>query len=156
MRSTVSVISDALRLYGTRSLAVSFSGGKEACVMLFLLKYCMQKAGLDERALSTELRILYFSDSDTFPEVAEFLTYIRQYLDVEFVSFSCSYREGMAVAVESGVRAVLMGVRVGDPHACAVEHFQPSSTNWPAFMRINPVMHWRYGEGIDSLLDGAA
>lgn len=146
---SLSVITDALRLYGCHSLALSFSGGKEACVMLFLLKYCVLQAGLgDDNPFRKSVKFLYFSDCDMFPEVESFLAEIQRELDIQLVTFSCSYKEGMTTAVsELGVKAVFMGVRIGDPYTETVQHFQPSSPSWPPFMRINPVMHWSYGEG---------
>ncbi len=54
----------------------------------------------------------------------------------------------MKVAVEEmGVRAVIMGVRRGDPYSDKMEHFQPSSPSWPPFMRINAIIDWSYANG---------
>lgn len=147
-RKSVEVINDALRLYGCSTLGLSFSGGKEACVMLFLLKYCILKSGLTGKILCDELKVIYFADANGFPEVESFIADLQKDLDMDMTSFSCSYKEGMGVAVrDMGIRGIFMGVRVGDPYTSSVEHFQPSSPSWPAFMRINPVTHWRYGEG---------
>lgn len=98
--------------------------------------------------LSTKLRIIYFHDPNAFPEINVFMRLLEEDLNISYTVFSCSYKEGMRIAVEEhGITGVLMGVRVGDPHATTVEHFQPSSPSWPAFMRINPVTHWSYSEG---------
>jgi 3'-phosphoadenosine 5'-phosphosulfate sulfotransferase (PAPS reductase)/FAD synthetase len=141
-QKSMSVLCDAIRLYSIPALAVSFSGGKEACVVLYLLRYCILKTGGSIK----DLKILYFQDNHAFPEVDSFLTDIRRDLNLSFTSFSCSYKQGMEEAVGLGVKGVFMGVRVGDPYTDRVEHFQPSSPSWPAFMRINPVTHWSYGE----------
>ena len=52
----------------------------------------------------------------------------------------------MIELVEAGVKTIILGTRVGDPHTDRVEHFQPSSANWPAFMRVNPILEWRHDQ----------
>ncbi|KAK4776805.1 hypothetical protein SAY86_005493 [Trapa natans] len=42
------------------------------------------------------------------------------------------------------VRAIFLGVRIGDPTAVGQEQFSPSSPGWPPFMRVNPILDWSY------------
>lgn len=42
--------------------------------------------------------------------------------------------------------AFVMGTRRNDPFAKELEHFSPSSPDWPPFMRVNPIIDWRYAE----------
>jgi FAD synthetase len=42
------------------------------------------------------------------------------------------------------IKAIYMGVRGGDPHTDGMEHFSPSSPGWPPFLRINPILKWKY------------
>eukprot|EP00301_Raphidiophrys_heterophryoidea_P000406 c10203_g1_i3.p2 GENE.c10203_g1_i3~~c10203_g1_i3.p2 ORF type:complete len:103 (-),score=7.37 c10203_g1_i3:223-531(-) len=37
-----------------------------------------------------------------------------------------------------------MGTRFSDPHGTRMSTFEPSSANWPQFMRVNPILHWSY------------
>ncbi|XP_048321247.1 uncharacterized protein LOC107431971 isoform X2 [Ziziphus jujuba] len=42
------------------------------------------------------------------------------------------------------IRAIFLGVRIGDPTAIGQEQFSPSSIGWPPFMRVNPILDWSY------------
>ncbi|XVF07842.1 hypothetical protein REPUB_Repub06bG0174600 [Reevesia pubescens] len=42
------------------------------------------------------------------------------------------------------IRAIFLGVRIGDPTAVGQEQFSPSSPGWPPFMRVNPILDWSY------------
>lgn len=56
------------------------------------------------------------------------------------------YKEGMQDLVDNhGVKAVIMGVRVGDPFTEDAEHLTPSTAGWPAFLRVYPILLWDYG-----------
>ncbi|KAK6140146.1 hypothetical protein DH2020_026144 [Rehmannia glutinosa] len=42
------------------------------------------------------------------------------------------------------IKAIFLGVRIGDPTAVGQEQFSPSSPGWPPFMRVNPILDWSY------------
>lgn len=44
------------------------------------------------------------------------------------------------------VEAILVGTRRTDPHGGKLGSFQPTDGGWPAFMRVHPVIEWKYGE----------
>jgi FAD synthetase len=147
MRS-LQVISDAIRLYGVASLAISFNGGKDATISLHLLRYALYQQNLLHH-LSKSIPLIYFHDPQTFPEMELFLNETKEKYQLEYLTFHCSYKEGMKQLVEErGIRAVIMGVRKGDPYSEEAEHMTPSSSNWPAFMRIYPLLNWKYSHGI--------
>lgn len=47
---------------------------------------------------------------------------------------------------EGGIRAIMVGTRRTDPHGGALSAFDPTDHGWPAFMRVHPVLEWRYAE----------
>ncbi|KAK3036369.1 hypothetical protein RJ639_032138 [Escallonia herrerae] len=52
------------------------------------------------------------------------------------------------------IRAIFLGVRIGDPTAVGQEQFSPSSPGWPPFMRVNPILDWSYSyTSIGSIYD---
>jgi 3'-phosphoadenosine 5'-phosphosulfate sulfotransferase (PAPS reductase)/FAD synthetase len=61
LKKAVVVIEDALRIFGIDQLAVSFNGGKDATVVLHLLRYTLSKHNLLEQ-LGNTLPIIYFDD----------------------------------------------------------------------------------------------
>ena len=44
------------------------------------------------------------------------------------------------------VKAIFVGTRRTDPHGANLSPFDPTDRGWPPFMRIHPVLEWRYGE----------
>lgn len=54
------------------------------------------------------------------------------------------FKRGLETLVESGIQAIILGTRSGDPNAPGQEKFCPSSAGWPPFMRVNPVLDWSY------------
>jgi 3'-phosphoadenosine 5'-phosphosulfate sulfotransferase (PAPS reductase)/FAD synthetase len=132
---------------GKSPVFVSFNGGKDATVVLHLLRYVLHKHNLTA-LLGTAIKIIYFDDPHQFPEIEEFIRHTLTALRVEPVTFKCSFKEGIERAIdEYGLKAVLMGVRMGDPYTDDAEHFHPSTANYPAFMRVYPVLQWEYADG---------
>lgn len=57
-------------------------------------------------------------------------------------------REGFAnyLSENPDVKAIFVGTRRTDPHGATLTHFDETDRGWPAFMRIHPVIDWRYAE----------
>lgn len=143
---SIEIIIDAIRIFGPSSLVISFNGGKDACVILYLLMAALKKKGCLGN-LGKELKIIYFEHQLEFKEVYEFLSDIRRKVGADFVEFKSgkNFKDGMQELVDvHNVKAVIMGTREGDPYTQEAEYFQPSSSNWPAFMRVNPILRWSY------------
>lgn len=54
--------------------------------------------------------------------------------------------EGEGGGEGGGIRAIMVGTRRTDPHGGALSAFDPTDHGWPAFMRVHPVLEWRYAE----------
>ncbi len=130
-------------------LGVSFNGGKDATIVLFLLFYIISTyPEADQQILRKRLLFIYFVDTKAFPAMIEYMSDIQQQFHIEYINYDCGYKDGMSDAVYTrNMRAILMGVRTGDPYTEHAEHFTPSSPDWPPFMRIYPLFHWKYTEG---------
>lgn len=57
-------------------------------------------------------------------------------------------REAFAdyLAHNDRVEAIFVGTRRTDPHGGRLGSFQRTDGGWPGFMRVHPVIGWRYGE----------
>lgn len=55
-------------------------------------------------------------------------------------AFSDYLRENTAV------KAIFVGTRRTDPHGGKLGAFQPTDGGWPSFMRVHPVIEWKYGD----------
>lgn len=47
---------------------------------------------------------------------------------------------------DSGIQGIFVGTRRTDPHGGNLQSFTPTDGGWPPFMRILPVLEWRYQE----------
>uniref|UniRef100_M1CQA8 FAD synthase n=2 Tax=Solanum tuberosum TaxID=4113 RepID=M1CQA8_SOLTU len=55
------------------------------------------------------------------------------------------FKSGLEALLKANpIRAIFLGVRIGDPTAVGQEQFSPSSPGWPPFMRVNPILDWSY------------
>ncbi|KAI8473634.1 MAG: MoaB/Mog domain-containing protein, partial [Monoraphidium minutum] len=88
----------------------------------------------------------YFERPDDFQEVRDFVrsTEAEYRLGCGFLDHP-DFNAGLRGYLEaSGVLAIVLGTRRGDPNAEGQEYFCPSSEGWPPFMRINPILDWTY------------
>ncbi|CAE7853449.1 FLAD1, partial [Symbiodinium microadriaticum] len=146
LRKSIEVIENAVRIFDTNQLAISFNGGKDATVVLHLVRYVFFKLNILD-TLGTTAPIIYFDDPKTFPEMTEFLIEIKSQYNLQYTTYDCSFKDGvMDMTGKRGVKAIFMGVREGDPHAAGAEHMHPSSRSWPAFMRVYPILTWTHSD----------
>ncbi len=141
LAAALDAVDAALRLYGPERLLVSFNGGKDATVLLHLARAAYSRAGAGTP------RCVYWHDADCFSEVHAFVEATVKRYQLPLVRYDCSFADGMRDAVDRlGVAAVFLGTRGVDPNGAGAQTFQPSSRGWPAFMRVNPVLRWSYGD----------
>ena len=68
LNSALDILSDALRLYGSEQLFASYNGGKDAVVVLHLLRAVAAKQAA-ESGIECRPQFIYFAVKDEFPEV---------------------------------------------------------------------------------------
>ncbi|MEW5309379.1 MAG: hypothetical protein WDW38_001273 [Sanguina aurantia] len=94
------------------------------------------------------VRNFFFVHDADFTEVKQFVRDCdaRHALAVDYLT-DPDFKHGLqSYLAVTGVTAVVLGTRSGDPNAGDQEHFCPSSPGWPAFMRVNPILDWTYHE----------
>ncbi|KXZ50142.1 hypothetical protein GPECTOR_17g778 [Gonium pectorale] len=147
-RKAIQVLRRTCALYPLDKIAFSFNGGKDSTVLLHLLRAAVaQLQGPDTPGLGGILSF-YFRKNDDFTEVKQFVEGAdKQYsLDVEYIAEQ-DFKKGLCDYLEStGVMAIVLGTRRGDPNAGGQDTFCPSSEGWPPFMRVNPIIDWTYHE----------
>jgi FAD synthetase len=167
IQTALSCLDHAFRLYGPSSVICSFNGGKDAVVILHLVRaayaaYCkqQQKQNDDSTFLVNQPRVIYFDHADEFPEILSFLHEQVSQLDLDMVCFEqgTKFQDGLKVLVDCNSfmdsktnlsvklpLACVLGTRITDPNAAGQQQFAPSSHFMPPFMRVNPVLDWTYG-----------
>jgi len=138
---SLDVIRKALADYGVEGVALSFNGGKDCCVLLHLLYLIISK----HRPFS-QLKILYFTHPNSFPEVDNFVHKCVQIYNANITFVTTPLIPALTEQVKCGIKAVFMGTRSTDPRCSTLKEFAPSDTHrgWPAFMRVNPIISWTY------------
>ncbi|XP_043804717.1 FAD synthase isoform X1 [Manihot esculenta] len=148
--NAIYVIQRALTLYSIEEVAFSFNGGKDSTVLLHLLRagYFLHKEAQNcsDRGLNCfPIRTIYFESNSAFPEINSFTydTASRYGLQLDIISldFKCGLE---SLLKANPIKAIFLGVRIGDPTAVGQEQFSPSSPGWPPFMRVNPILDWSY------------
>ncbi|KAL5135360.1 putative FAD synthase [Glycine soja] len=144
------VVQRALALYSIEEVAFSFNGGKDSTVLLHILRagYFLHKKG--QNSVNGDLkdfpiRTIYFESPCAFPEINSFTYDTAAIYGLQIDTISLDFKSGLeALLKEKPIRAIFLGVRIGDPTAVGQEQFSPSSPGWPPFMRLNPILDWSY------------
>ncbi|RWR72256.1 FAD synthase-like protein [Cinnamomum micranthum f. kanehirae] len=152
--NAVYVIQRAFALYSFEEVAFSFNGGKDSTVLLHLLRagYFLhnEKANSSSKnqinfKLNCPIRTIYFESPSAFPEINTFTYETASTYDLEMEIIRLDFKSGLeALLREKPIKAIFLGTRIGDPNAVGQEQFSPSSTGWPPFMRVNPILDWSY------------
>ncbi|PON49043.1 FAD synthetase with the MoaB/Mog domain containing protein [Parasponia andersonii] len=144
------VIQRALTLYSIEEVAFSFNGGKDSTVLLHLLRagYFLHKGGqncTNGGPNDFPVRTIYFESSSAFPEINSFTYDTAATYGVQMDIIHTDFKSGLEALLKAKpIRAIFLGVRIGDPTAVGQEQFSPSSVGWPPFMRVNPILDWSY------------
>lgn len=142
---SIELIESMFTQYGLSGVALSFNGGKDCTVVLYLVQAVMAHMGLP----LSELKVIYFVNQGDFRDTIEFMKTVGKRLGfrTEFVD-EMDFRTGVARILETNpaLKVFLMGQRKNDPHGYKIEELSPSDSGWPVFLRCNPILHWSYNQ----------
>lgn len=102
IQSSLDALSDALRLYGPDRLISSFNGGKDAVVVMHLLRAALAKythdynstvatknASSDGVSRIIQPQFIYFAIKDEFPEVLSFIDECEKKYGLNLIRYDC-------------------------------------------------------------------
>jgi FAD synthetase len=146
MNKSLDILSDALRLYGPDRMFSSYNGGKDADVIMHLLRAVFAKYS-EEFGVHAVPEMVYFVHSDEFDEVTEHIENSKRLFDLKVTTYDTSVVQGLKQHIKLRGKdshcAFVLGTRRGDPNCGNQEIFAPSSSWMPLpFMRINPILNW--------------
>ena len=109
------------------------------------------------------MQAVYIIPQHPFDEIDTFVTQTSQAYHLDLARYSAPMRTAFEAYLrddphhdprqrrrrrrsEEGVKAVLVGTRRTDPNGAGLSAFDRTDGKWPDFMRVHPVIDWRYGE----------
>jgi len=160
VREAIEVLEEALDTYGEH-LSLSFNGGKDCTVLLHIYAAVLsrrrrrgQRTPSSSTATSSAIPTIYIPMPSPFPEMESFIDSAAKEYNLDIFRVPCaegsSGKKGMKEALElyqhvkPGVKAILIGIRRGDPFSDKLTHKDMTDKDWPEFMRIHPIIDWTY------------
>ena len=103
------VLTDAYRLYGPDHLISSYNGGKDADVIMHLLRAVSAKYTHDNidnnvdggSSSNHSSRLVYFAIEDEFDEVIQHISFTRQLYHLDIVQYDCGIIQGLKIHVDN-------------------------------------------------------
>jgi FAD synthetase len=163
LRHSVDVLTDAIQLTreakGDKELCISFNGGKDCCVVLYLFYKIALKSGFiseDGKISEHKFNILIMKLNEPFKEMDEFVNRIfQEYYTSKDINLIVLDKPKMKLkkCLEEFKKAfpnimhVLMGTRRTDnQYVAKLNDFSETDADWPKFIRVNPILDWNYFE----------
>ncbi|XP_006819165.1 FAD synthase-like [Saccoglossus kowalevskii] len=143
LRRSVRTMEEALDKYKLDEICIGFNGGKD-CTALLHLFYAVVKRKYPK--YDDHLQALYIKNHSTFPEAETFFNDCTKRYNLKSYTIQSSMKVALLQLKEQAphVKAILMGTRKSDPYSAKLDSFTMTDPDWPQFMRINPLLHWRY------------
>jgi 3'-phosphoadenosine 5'-phosphosulfate sulfotransferase (PAPS reductase)/FAD synthetase len=154
IHSALDVLDNTLRLYGPDNVYSSYNGGKDAVVIMHLLRASVAKYSKETGVTHSPL-LVYFAVNDEFPEVINYIEETEELYGLRVQRSNSSIIKGLNEIIQAKKEtggdhqqhlAFVLGTRKGDPNCGDQSFFSPSSSWMPPFMRVNPIIGWTYGQ----------
>ena len=84
INNSLNVLYDAFRLYGPAKVVASYNGGKDADVVMNLIRAATAKFSLDNKK-TFKPKFIYFAVNDEFPDVIKHIEYQRVMLGLDII-----------------------------------------------------------------------
>ena len=94
LNSALNILADALRLYGPEQLFASYNGGKDAEVLLHLMRAVFAKYSADQ-GIICQPKLIYFAVTDEFKEVLAHLNDSERMFRLDLKRYDCGIATGL-------------------------------------------------------------
>ncbi|XP_062598134.1 FAD synthase-like [Saccostrea cucullata] len=143
VKEAVSVLEECLEKYSLDEICIGFNGGKD-CTVLLHIYYAVVKRKYPD--FQGRLKALYIKSRLPFPEEEKFTQLSRDKYRLEMLHFEGRIKDSLQQLKDkhSDIKAVIMGTRITDPYSSHLQAFSMTDSDWPQFMRVNPVLNWSY------------
>lgn len=151
---------DYIRL---ENVSISFNGGKDCTVMLYLLLECyltntckLQRLNIDRHPTYPKandnkiLKGFYVYEENQFEEIEQFISDVEQRyskkLNLERIHNVSDVKQGLRVYlnIHHNIKAIFVGTRKSDFGNGGLEFIQSTDPDWPQVIRIHPILCWTF------------
>lgn len=149
LKDSIKAIKDAFESLGPGSISISFNGGKDCTLLLYIYHRLL----LDIK-YNYPIRALYIPSVSPFPQLEQFIHecekeycgLIRYNLDL--MTIFAPLKDGLRVFLDSNPtqKAILVGTRRTDPYSQDLKVMQDTDGDWPRVLRIHPILDYSYAE----------
>ncbi|CAG9827745.1 unnamed protein product [Diabrotica balteata] len=148
---SLEVIERCITTYGPDNTFLSFNGGKDCTVLLYLVYAYLQVNYPDYKK---QMFCLYVQGKEPFPEQEEFISLCQIYYNLDIMVVRGGIKDALqeVLTTKPNLKACFMGTRRTDPHSGDLEDMQMTDRDWPQVMRVNPILDWHYSDVWDFLL----
>lgn len=140
VENTINFIKICIDKYNLENIAISFNGGKDCTVLLYLFYMIFNSL--------KNINIVYFQQDDEFKEITDFVQLIVKKYNINLITVKEeNFKSGIVQLMKiKPIKAIFMGQRIIDPHCTTLEMESASDVNlgYPEFIRINPLLDWNY------------
>lgn len=138
--------------YDLSRFCISFNGGKDCTVLLYILSMILWECAYGNFKLLTLLIVM----PDSFPELSQFVKCSEKRYNLDIVSvngpdFILALKEFKSLPKCNRVTHIFMGTRSTDL-STPISPFEPTDKDWPQFMRVSPLLSWSYDQIWDFLI----
>ncbi|KAJ3436934.1 fad synthase [Anaeramoeba flamelloides] len=159
VKTSISIIEEAVARYGYEGLSLSYNGGKDCLIILDLIHSIatgILPTNLTNPEKLKEIVLFYLRDEDDFEEIDEFVnTSLRSYDFRNYTKFATnSLKQGLIYILKEypKLQGIFLGTRTADLKGRKQPIFAPTNGDWPESIRISPIMEWNYSDIWDYLL----
>ncbi|KAI3404070.1 FAD1 [Candida oxycetoniae] len=159
-------LDESISHHGLKEIAISYNGGKDCLVMLILLMATIYKKYIsttnemgshDIHKIPADYKLdsIYVNSETPFPELAEFINESTEYYHLNPIIIKDSMKHGFEhylSNINTNIKSVIIGIRFTDPFGENLVKEQYTDHNWPKFLRIHPILDWKYVEIWDFLI----
>ncbi|KAI5951020.1 FAD1 [Candida jiufengensis] len=155
----------SIDLHGLKEIAISYNGGKDCLVLLILLMATIYRKYItihetnfySNKIIPQDYKLdsIYINSETPFPELKNFIQKSTQYYHLNAISIKDSLKNGFNYYLKDinpNIKSVIVGIRYTDPFGENLKTEQLTDHNWPKFLRIHPILDWRYVEIWDFLV----
>lgn len=150
LQETIKVIEQSFRDYKPEEICVSFNGGKDCCVVLYLAFAVALRMGIKFPLNAVLIQIKnQFKEMDDYVQSLTKSKYTQRIIDFIYFNDLKPMKESLVELQEirPSIKAILIGTRRSDGvYFKNLQPFAYTDGDWPKYMRINPILDWTFSE----------